>query len=511
MKKVIFAIVFALAAARVSAQQVPFFTPMRFVRTDAQPITVINSIAITGVGITVTGSPCLSGACAFTLTGGAAGGSVSLQGSTPGTADTGNSNISGYSLAGRFYVPSGGIFGWTSLSRLSTATDGIITMANFAGNDFTRLNFGGNGSANVGLATSGTTLSVTRSDATASSSDFAVTGGLRLQPVNKTSNFTMAQAGFYTVTAAAGNVTATLPAATGTGQVYYVQRTDASGNIVTIAGAGSDLINGQTSRVLTMQNQWIELVDAASAAWSVQAQGPVTPVNSYMRLQDDFCGDRSGITSTQGDMGGWAVTNTGTAVNPGNQGNNTTGQDANHQCMLTLETGTTTTGESTTISRRSSSANVLLLSGGESLTWLVYLSNLSTTAEEYTARAGFCDSTDYTTDCTDGAYFEYHDTTAAATPNWAIKTASNTTRTSADCTIAVTATTWHALTVTLTDSTHAAFTVDGVQCTNSPITTNIPTGAGRYTGIMSGIVKNAGTTNRTISMDAMEFVKPVAR
>ena len=49
-----------------------------------------------------------------------------------------------------------------------------------------------------------------------------------------------------------GAITVTLPAATGrNGRVYYVWRIDALGGVITLAAAGSDLINGAASVTLT--------------------------------------------------------------------------------------------------------------------------------------------------------------------------------------------------------------------------------------------------------------------
>lgn len=76
---------------------------------------------------------------------------------------------------------------------------------------------------------------------------------------NQTADFTASlQAYFYTIDATSGNITVTLPAASTAfgntmGIVYKFQRTDNSGNTVTIQRAGSDTINGGTSFTLTAQ------------------------------------------------------------------------------------------------------------------------------------------------------------------------------------------------------------------------------------------------------------------
>jgi hypothetical protein len=67
--------------------------------------------------------------------------------------------------------------------------------------------------------------------------------------------------------ATAGNVTINLPAATGTKREIAYKKIDSTGNTCTLARAGSDLIDGQTSIVLNMQWESGRIQDSASAAW----------------------------------------------------------------------------------------------------------------------------------------------------------------------------------------------------------------------------------------------------
>lgn len=70
------------------------------------------------------------------------------------------------------------------------------------------------------------------------------------------------------VNAATGNVTISLPAATGSGRTIHVKRIDATGNTVIIDAAGSDTIDGAAN--LSLPSQWIGgfLFDAASGYWA---------------------------------------------------------------------------------------------------------------------------------------------------------------------------------------------------------------------------------------------------
>jgi hypothetical protein len=91
---------------------------------------------------------------------------------------------------------------------------------------------------------------------------------------NQTTDFTASlQAYFYTIDATAGNVIVTLPAASSAfgntmGITYKFQRTDNSGNTVTIQRAGSDTINGGTSFTLTTQYGVKQLQCTSTSTWA---------------------------------------------------------------------------------------------------------------------------------------------------------------------------------------------------------------------------------------------------
>lgn len=75
----------------------------------------------------------------------------------------------------------------------------------------------------------------------------------------------------FTVTydATGGNSVVNLPAATGSGRLLHVKKTDSSVNTVTITRAGSDLIDGAATKVILTQYSSYYLQDTASAVWSV--------------------------------------------------------------------------------------------------------------------------------------------------------------------------------------------------------------------------------------------------
>jgi hypothetical protein len=66
--------------------------------------------------------------------------------------------------------------------------------------------------------------------------------------------------------ASSGAITVTLPAASGNdGRHYHVKKIDSSGNAVTIDGNGSETIDGETTQVITMQYNSINIVCDGSA------------------------------------------------------------------------------------------------------------------------------------------------------------------------------------------------------------------------------------------------------
>lgn len=89
---------------------------------------------------------------------------------------------------------------------------------------------------------------------------------------------TTSKTGAYTATdsddvilcsASGGAFTITLPTAVGiSGRVYHIKKTDSSTNAVTIAGNGSETIDGATTQTLTIQYESMSVVSDGSN-WSV--------------------------------------------------------------------------------------------------------------------------------------------------------------------------------------------------------------------------------------------------
>ena len=159
-----------------------------------------------------------------------------------------------------------------------------------------------------------------------------------------------------------------------------------------------------------------------------------------------------------------------------------------------LYTGTDITGLASIY--LASSANFFLFGGGiYTIEGDINVQTLSDGTNTYYLRFGFGDL--YNADFVDGAYFEYYSPTSA---NWYRCTASNSTRTKTNTTIAVVAGTWTRLKVVVNAAgTSVEYFINGTSVGSN--TTNIPTGTGRETGTFLQIIKTAGTTGRTVDID----------
>lgn len=175
--------------------------------------------------------------------------------------------------------------------------------------------------------------------------------------------------------------------------------------------------------------------------------------------------------------------------------------EGNHPGVRIYSTGTTTTGYARSVRR----TDGILLGGGQlRYIAIIRLPVLSTASDEYVFRVGLGDSTAGTA-AIDGVYFEYDRATSG--DYWRVVTASNGSRTSTaldgtggNTTSAVAAATWYRLEAVVSpDGSSVTFYVNGTAVKTH--STNIPTGAGRETGIYFSILKSAGTTARTAEID----------
>jgi len=194
-------------------------------------------------------------------------------------------------------------------------------------------------------------------------------------------------------------------------------------------------------------------------------------------------------SGSSGGRGTWSSTASGTGA-----GAAIAVGEANHPGILSLTTGTDTTGSAA----RSQTATYYLLGGGQfTYETVVQLPTLSTVSEEYIVRVGLGDISTGS-DFTDGVYFEYN--RLADGDFWSIKTSSNSSRTKTVTAQSAIAGAWVRLKAVINAAASSVtFYADDVSL--GTITTNIPSGAGRQLGIVMCITKSAGTTARTFLCD----------
>jgi len=210
-------------------------------------------------------------------------------------------------------------------------------------------------------------------------------------------------------------------------------------------------------------------------------------------LFDHFLGPISTTTATGplllvGSVGG-AGSATGSIATP----------DAGTLGIVQLTPGTTTTGRAGVFS----ALNALRFGAvTQRVAFRFQFPSLVDGTESGAIYLGFIDL--QTGAPTDGAYL-YWDNTLA---NFRARTRNNSTETDTDVGVAPAAATWYTLVVTVNaagTSVDFALTPDGGSTTTVTNTTNIPTAAGRETGIGANIIKSAGTTARAIYLDYCRF------
>lgn len=91
----------------------------------------------------------------------------------------------------------------------------------------------------------------------------------------------------YPCDATGGAFNATLPtaAAAGNGATVYFKKTDSTSNAITVQRAGSDTIDGATSKQLATQNDILGLVSDGTSAWRAIVFPAVSPTTPVLRQQ----------------------------------------------------------------------------------------------------------------------------------------------------------------------------------------------------------------------------------
>lgn len=214
---------------------------------------------------------------------------------------------------------------------------------------------------------------------------------------------------------------------------------------------------------------------------------------------DDFIGPSAG------NMIGWGTNSAGTGAA---YAVSSTGVNATDRCIgvAQISTGTTSTGF---FNLRQANLGILFGYTDFFQVMRIQLPNISTAAERFGVYLGLTDTNASFEGNVDAVTFFYQDDVSA---NWRCRTMSNSTMTDVDSGVTVTAGTWYTMAIKVPAGGGSAqfFINDNLVAT---ITTNIPTGTGRQTGIAYKIGKSTGTTERTLLLDYHyhEFTWPTER
>jgi hypothetical protein len=177
-----------------------------------------------------------------------------------------------------------------------------------------------------------------------------------------------------------------------------------------------------------------------------------------------------------------------------------TSPDAATLGAISLSTGTMT-GRAAMLSH---TAAVRPGGGALTITWRFQMPTLLDGTETGAIYIGYGDGLGVAP--TDGVYL-YWDNTQA---NFRCKTRSNGVETDTDSTIPPVAATWYVIEIIInalaTSVTFNLYNADrsSLLATKTNVA-NIPTGAGRETGLLANILKSGGTTARTLSLDYCRF------
>lgn len=125
-----------------------------------------------------------------------------------------------------------------------------------------------------GFRASGTTYTITTSGAVSLTGAISIgTGGFRSNPAVRSTNITLISTSAWNslCNATSASFTITLPAANAaSGQYLWFKKIDSTANTVTIQCAGSDTIEGSTSKVLSIQYKYIELMSDNGTTWYIR-------------------------------------------------------------------------------------------------------------------------------------------------------------------------------------------------------------------------------------------------
>lgn len=247
------------------------------------------------------------------------------------------------------------------------------------------------------------------------------------------------------------------------------------------------LTAGQASAEVT-HNDGLDTIDAFLEA-------NARPSNERFHFKEDFTGAL--IANSQN----LAVSTNGTGASVSTTA--VPGEDS-HPGIATLSTGTTTTGYASIVTK---AQDCIRLGGGIAhLRVVMRIPTLSDGTDTFTVFLGFGDSAAASGTPTDAVGARYtHGTNSG---KFQLVGRANSTETAVDSGATAGAATWYRFDIYVAAGGASADvylkTGAGASTLVGTISSNIPSGSGRETGIQISIVKSAGTTARTIDVDLVE-------
>jgi hypothetical protein len=328
---------------------------------------------------------------------------------------------------------------------------------------------------NVAVSAGGITLSLPQNIHTAATPTFA--------------SMTLSAASNQVVLGTTNTVTlsASAPAAS---RVYTLHDAGGNANLVLNTGGALTITNTATT------GQVLTATGTNTATWQA-ATGANDPDATSCFFDDFVSGDSTANNNYHGSIFNYLAFSSGTGAQVGPDTTLiTSSTDALGVSALT--TGTTATGRCTILMGGSS-----MLAGIAALTFTtrVTVSATPTFSQNYIAYVGFQDNT-ASGASTDGIYFTIDRT--LSTTNWYAVTRSNGAQTATNTGVAVSALTFAKFGISVNAAgTSVAFTING--STVATITTNIPSGAGRWFDHGFKIEKSAGTTPSLLYVDYIQW------
>lgn len=276
---------------------------------------------------------------------------------------------------------------------------------------------------------------------------------------------------------------------TGDDHPQYLKEADIQAKGDLFVGTANDTVGILTTP--SQRGQVLSADDVGNVGWEPMVPGPLGFCigEEFVMLNTGFA-VASNPNPVIGPFQG-SLTGTAAAISP------TAGQGANHQGVLFLDTGTTTTG------RTYLGTGLTALTGGGGLLrcgqWVI-IATASDGTNRFEVNAGFLDGFSTAT-IADGASFAYRDNLNSGKWLCTTSAASVTTATSTDSGITANAAQWYFLEVEINAAgTSVTYFIDKTLVATHAA--NVPTGANTF-GYGISILKSLGTTARTVSIDAM--------